>query len=131
MGKWGDNSGAVVVGNAVNDQRIERHNRAVNENVIKGYKKLFYEMEAKGIFYPYNPTDIFCLLYIFLPRINRTLKECIDAHNNHRVSTERNNTPSQLFFLNLNLTALSSGLSPEDTRYGMNETPWMIKPLKN
>ena len=85
-----------------------------------GYKKLFYEIEGEGILDPDNPTDVFCLRCVFLPRINRTLKEFIDAHNNHRVSTEGNNTPSQLFFLNLNLTALHSGLSSEDTRYGMN-----------
>ena len=88
--------------------------------MIDGYKKLLYEMKGEGILDPDNPTDVFCLHYVFLPGIKRTLKEFIDAQNNHRVSTEGNNTPSQLFFLNLRLTAIHSGLSSEDTRYGMN-----------
>lgn len=77
-------------------------------------------MEAEGILDPSNATDIFCLHYVFLPRINRTLLQFIAAHNHHPVSTEGNKSPSQLFFLNLNLTALRSGISPEEARNGIS-----------
>lgn len=105
VAEWGEDSGSVVVGGSVHNQRIERHNLSVNENVIERYKHMFYQMEAEGILNPDNSTDIFCLHYVLLPRINRSLMEFIAAHNNHPVSTEGNKTPSQMFFLNLNLTA--------------------------
>ena len=88
--------GAVVVGSSVHNRRIERHNRAVNEQVFSGFKEEFYDLEREGILDPLNETDMFCLQYIYLPRINRRLTEFTDAHNNHGVSTERNNS-AQLF----------------------------------
>ena len=126
VAKWGEDSRSVVVGSSVHNQRIERHNRSVNENVIESYKQIFYQMEARGILDPDNSMDIFCLHYVFLPRINRSLKEFIAAHNNHPVSTEGNKTPSQLFFLNLNLTALRSGISPEEIRHGINVSDFLV-----
>ena len=125
VSKWGENSGAVVVGSSIHNQRIERHNRSVNENVIEKYKSIFYEMEAEGILNPDNLTDIFCLHYVFLPKLNHDLMEFIAAHNNHPVSTEHNETPSQLFFLNLNLTAIRSGLSPEEAQNGIRVTDFL------
>ena len=127
VAKWGEDSGSVVVGSSVHNQRTERHNRSVNENVIERYKQIFYRMEAEGILDPDNPTDIFCLHYVYLPRMNRSLKEFIAAHNNnHPVSTEGDKTPTQLFFLNLNLTALRSGISPEEIRQGINVSDFLV-----
>ena len=37
---------------------------------------VFYDLESKGKLDPNNKTDVFfCLRYIYLPRVNRTLKE--------------------------------------------------------
>ena len=63
---------------------------------------------------------MFCLQYIYLPRINGRLTEFTDAHNNHAVSTERDNSPAQLFWLNLHITAFRGGRSSEDAWRGMN-----------
>lgn len=41
---------------------------------------------------------MFCLQYIYLPKFT-------DAHNNHVVLTERNNSPAELFWVSLHLTA--------------------------
>ncbi|XP_020914989.1 uncharacterized protein LOC110252499 [Exaiptasia diaphana] len=91
----------VIVGSSVHNQRIERHNRSVNEQEICNFRQLFYELENEGILDPDNDTDLFCLHYVFLPRINRSLSEFIDAHNNHAISTSRNITPAQLFWINI------------------------------
>lgn len=127
VAKWGDESGSVVVGSSVHNQRIERHNRSVNEQVIHGYKELFYELEDEGVLNPSNASDIFCLHYVFLPRLNHSLSQFIAAHNNHAISTESNQSPSQLFFLNLHLTALRAGISPEEISNGIKVSDFLQK----
>ena len=106
---WGEDSQSVICGSSVHNQRIERHNRSVNEQLVSIYKADFYKLEREGILHPLNSTDIFCLHYTYLPRIQRTLDEFVAAHNNHRVSTEEGKTPAQLFWLNIRLASLHSG----------------------
>lgn len=60
---WGDEARPVIVGSSVHNQRIERHNRAVNEQVIATFKAEFYELEREGSLDPLNSTDLFCLQY--------------------------------------------------------------------
>ena len=117
---WGEEARPVVVVSSVHNQRIERHNRAVNEQVFTVFKEEFYDLEREGILDPLNETDMFCLQYVYLPRINKRLTEFADAHNNHAVSTERNNSPAQLFWLNLHLTAFRGGRSSDDAWRGIN-----------
>ena len=122
---WGKEARTIVMVSSIHNQRIERHNRAVNEQVFIGFKQEFYDLEREGILDPLNEPDMFCLQYIYLPRINRSLTEFTDAHNNHAVSTERNNFPAQLFWLNLHLTAFRGGRSSDDAWLGMNVRDWM------
>ena len=44
-----------------------------------------------------NPLDLYCLHYIFLPRINHQLQSFRDAYSQHRLRTERNMSPLQLW----------------------------------
>ena len=106
---WGEDAHSVIVRSSVHNQRIERHNRAVNEQVVSIYKADFYKLEREGILDPLNSTDLFCLHYTYLPRIQRTLAEFVAAHNNHHISTEERKTPAQLFWLNIRLASLHSG----------------------
>lgn len=46
---------------------------------------------------PLNETDMYCLHYVFLPRINSVLDSFSSAWNNHKLSTEGNRSPNQLF----------------------------------
>ena len=94
---WGKDARSVIVGSSVHNQRIERHNRAVKEQEFIGFKEEFYDLERQGILDPLNDTDMFCLHYVYLPRINKRLSEFIDAQSNHPISTEGNNSPAQLF----------------------------------
>ena len=110
---WGEEARSVIVGSSVHNQRVERHNRAANEQELSVFKEEFYQLESEGLLDPLNETDLFCLHYVYLPRINRSVSEFITAHNNHSVSTENNNTPAQMFWLNLHLTAFHAGF-PED-----------------
>ncbi|XP_034549223.1 uncharacterized protein LOC117819842 [Notolabrus celidotus] len=100
--------GSVLLGSSVHNQRIERFNRDLNKNCSHVYAPIFYEMESQGILDLENPTDLFCLHYIFLPRINRTLEEFRAAYNHHSISSEGNRTPVQLFALDNHLLHLHS-----------------------
>ena len=102
----GETSHSVIVGSFVHNQRIERHNRAVNEQVINVFKQQFYNLKQQGMLDPSNDTDLYCLHYVYTPRLNRTLLEFIAAHNNHKVSTEENLSPLQMFYQNRHLTDL-------------------------
>ena len=102
----GEESRSVVVGSSVHNQRIERHNRAVNKQVISVFKQQFYELESQGILDPLNSTDLYCLHYTFLPRLNKSISEFMVAHNNHVLSTKDSHTPLQLFYQYRHLTTL-------------------------
>lgn len=95
--------GSVLTGSSVHNQRIERFNRDLNKNCSHVYAPIFYELESLGILDIDNATDLFCLHYVFLPRINRTLEEFKAGFNNHSISSEGNRTPVQLFTLDNDL----------------------------
>lgn len=58
-------------------------------------------------------------MYVYLPRLQRSLSEFVAARNNHRVSTEENKTPSQMFWTNIHLSRLHSGMEAS-LGYGVN-----------
>ncbi|CAH3177505.1 unnamed protein product, partial [Porites lobata] len=127
---WGEDARSVIVGSSVYNQKIERHNRSVNEHELSVFKSEFYDLEreAKSFFLqtaphildPLNETDLFCLLYVYLPRLNKNLAEFVSAHNNHKISKEGSNTPAQIFWTNLHLTAFGEGRDPNDAWMGVN-----------
>ena len=88
---------AVITGSSTHNERIERFWRDVHRCVTSLFCDSFYRLESEDKLDPLNETDLFCLHYVFLPRINRTLSEFIDTWNNHPLSTARNLTPNQLF----------------------------------
>ena len=81
--------------------RIMRLWRDVHHSVTVVYANLFRELEAEGDLDHLNETDIYCLHYVFVPRINESLKSFSGAWNNHSLSTEHNQTPYQLFIKGL------------------------------
>ena len=109
----GEKSKPVLVGKSVHNQRIERHNRALNEQLTSIFREEFYQLESEGVLNVNNDTDIFCLHFVYLPRINQALSEFVAAHNNHKVSTEKNKTPAQLFWWNIRWADNCQGVLPE------------------
>lgn len=63
----------------------------------------FSEMEYLMILDTNNETDIFCLHFVALPLICRTLEEFRLAWNNHKLSTEKNMSPNMLFHVGLSM----------------------------
>jgi hypothetical protein len=54
-------------------------------------------MESTGILDTNNPVHLFTLHLIFIPRINKALDEFREAFNHHKVRTERNCSPNQMW----------------------------------
>lgn len=109
----GEASMPVLVGKSVHNQRIERHNRALNEQVLSTFRQQFYGLESEGALDVNNDTDIFCLHCVYISRINNAIEEFVAAHNRHKISTENNRTPEQLFWCNIGLAHTYEGALPQ------------------
>ena len=87
----------VITGSSTHNERIERLWRDVTRCVSSMFRDTFQGLEEEGVLDPLNEVDMFCLQYVFKPRINHILKSFVDSWNNHSLSSERSQTPNQLF----------------------------------
>ena len=93
----GEGRGSFIAGSSHRNQRIERLWRDVFRCVCHLYYYTFYALEQSGQLDVENPIHLFCLHYVFLPRINDALKEWMYSHNHHPLSTERSWSPNQIW----------------------------------
>ena len=77
----------VIAGSSTHNERIEWLWRDVHRSVIVTFGNLFQAVEADGHFDHLNEVDIYCLHYVFVPRINQALSSFVEGSNNHLVST--------------------------------------------
>ena len=89
-------SHCVITGSSTHNERIERLWRDVHRCVAH-FAETFRDLECEGVLDPLNDVDMFCLHYVFLPRINKCLLDFQESWNNHGLSTEASMTPYQLF----------------------------------
>ena len=112
-------SSSVITGSSTHNERIERLWRDVFRCVGVLFYDTFRHLEEEGKLNTLNEVDMFCLHYVFLPRINEALNSFVDSWNNHPISTERNLTPNQLFVEG----ALQQNTSLPTPQTGVNDLP--------
>ena len=83
----------VITGSSVHNERIERLWRDVHRCVAHTFSKVFRSLEGNDILDPLNEVDLYCLHYVFLPRINKCLNEFSESWNHHALSSEGIMTP--------------------------------------
>ena len=117
---------SMITGSSTHNQRIERFWRDMHRCVIVVYYRLFYYLEHQGFLDPSNNLHRFALHYIYVPRINQSLKKFKHGWNHHGVRTEHNLSPHQLFVRGA-LQLQRSGLNAldffqdVDSMYGVDE----------
>ncbi len=87
----------VLVGSSVHNSRIERLWRDTFRCVLSVFYQLFYHLEGCGKLDPLSVLDLFCVHFVFLPRITNALDMFEAGWNNHAITTEKCKTPIQLF----------------------------------
>ena len=90
----GLNRGSHIGGTSVHNQRIERLWRDVFSHVLQLYYSLFYFLEDNGLL---DCELDSALHFVFVPLINRALKQFQDAYNNHSLRTEHPWTPLMIW----------------------------------
>ena len=113
----------------MHNQRIERLWREMRKMVTEYFRRLFYFLENNALLDVCSEIDLAALHFVFLPRINSNLEKFKASWNNHKLSTEKQKTPNQLYILGMlrvfgsNYTAVreffENDTVPED--YGVSE----------
>lgn len=107
----GPGRGSFITGRSVHNQRIERLWRDVFSSCTGHLYHMFYSMENEGLLDPVDEVDLFALHFVFLPRINQQLRSFKEAYCRHKLRTEHNCTPLQLWTRGILTTEDSTALA--------------------
>lgn len=94
----GGDASCILTGSLTHNERIEHLWRDVHRSVTSTYAEVFRCLESDSLLDPLNEVDLYCLHFIYLPRIGKSLTEFHNSWNCHSLSTEGSKTPHQLFF---------------------------------
>ena len=113
----------IITGSSTHNERIERLWRDVFRCVISLFYDSFRALEEEGKLDPLNEIDLFCLHFTYIPLINHALEEFTSSWNNHKISTENNLTPNQLFIQGYMQRNDPPTITPHASITGNSQTP--------
>lgn len=90
--------------------RVERLWRDVWTAVTSSYYNVLHSLEEEGLIDLSNAVHLFCVRYVFIPRIHTDLQHFIEMWNCHPLRTEGNLSPNQLW----NIGMLQAPVSEPD-----------------
>ena len=119
VAKRGSGGGSYIAGSSTQNQRTERLWHGVFRSVAAMFYYRFYGLKQSGILDLESPVHLFTLHYVFLPRINIALNELMETYNNHRLSTEHNWIPNQIWYNSMSnpVNPITNDLVDEETNY--------------
>lgn len=85
------------MGRSIHNQRIERLWRDLFTGCVSYFYNLFYHLEGEALLDPDDDADILALQITFLPKLQDQLDSFRLGWCHHRLRTERNLTPHQLW----------------------------------
>lgn len=85
----GPGRGSFITGRSVHKQRIERLWRDLFATCLD---HTFYSLEDEGLLDPNDDIDLFCLHFVYLPRINDQLPMFREAYCQHKPNRAQCNT---------------------------------------
>ena len=88
---------SVLTGSSVHNERVERMWRDITRCVSSPYISIFRQLESEGLLASDNEVDLFCLHFVFIPSINKSLADFQGSWNCHPLSSEGNHSPLQLY----------------------------------
>lgn len=93
----GTQSNSVLTGRSIHNQRIERLWKDVFEQVVEYFYNLFYSMEDQEIVDISSDKHIFSIQFVFIPIINSHLEIFRSGWNKHKLRTEQNRSPEEIW----------------------------------
>ena len=84
----------MLTGKSVHNVRVERLHRDVYIGVLSHFASIFNGLESSGFLNPDIEGHVYALHFIFIPRINRALREFTNQWNCHPVNTAQNSVQS-------------------------------------
>ncbi|XP_034534661.1 uncharacterized protein LOC117809076 [Notolabrus celidotus] len=118
----GLNRNSHIAGRRVHNQRIERLWRDVYVGVVDLFYSIFTNLEREGHLNPDCEVHLYALHWCFLPHILKHLQAFQHGWNCHRLSTEGNQSPLQLWTRHERETPQDQDSVQADTEYGVDWT---------